>query len=230
MIRMISSRQAAGVFFAVVMLFPGCSTLDEMRKSSAQRASGKEAAAARKSASAEHQVFRSMGNWKKTTYRNKELLATANPENVSVEISLSEQRGFLLVNGAMAMDFPVATGKKSHPTPEGSFTVRAKQRDYSSNLYGKIFDATGVVVVTDADTRTDLVPEGGKFVGASMPCWMRLTDTGVGMHVGYVPGHPASHGCIRLKRDNASELFELVKVGTPVVIATNPLASQQPGR
>ena len=52
-----------------------------------------------------------------------------------------------------------------------------------------------------------------------MPYWMRLTDTGVGMHVGYVPGRPASHGCIRLKLDSATEIFGLVKVGTPVVIA-----------
>jgi lipoprotein-anchoring transpeptidase ErfK/SrfK len=37
--------------------------------------------------------------------------------------------------------------------------------------------------------------------------------------VGYVPGRPASHGCIRLKGDTAKKLFELTKVGTPVVIA-----------
>ena len=52
-----------------------------------------------------------------------------------------------------------------------------------------------------------------------MPYWMRLTDTGVGIHVGYVPGRPASHGCIRLKRDTATQMFDVVKIGTPVVIA-----------
>jgi len=61
--------------------------------------------------------------------------------------------------------------------------------------------------------------EGAMFAGAKMPYWMRLTDTGVGMHVGYVPGHPASHGCIRLNREVAQKLFALVKVGTPVVVA-----------
>ena len=45
---------------------------------------------------------------------------------------------------------------------------------------------------------------------------MRLTDTGVGLHIGYVPGRPASHGCIRFKRDAATQIFDLVKVGTPV--------------
>ena len=52
-----------------------------------------------------------------------------------------------------------------------------------------------------------------------MPYWMRLTDGGVGMHVGYVPGgRAASHGCIRLKKENAEEIFALVKIGTPVVV------------
>ena len=74
-----------------------------------------------------------------------------------------------------------------------------------------------ILVIPDADVRSDIVPEGGHFEGATMPYWMRLTDSGVGLHVGYVPGRPASHGCIRLKRDSATEIFELVKVGTPVV-------------
>lgn len=149
----------------------------------------------------------------------RRLMKQATPENVALEISLSEQRGFLLVRGAIAMDFPVATGKRSHPTPGGNFTVRGKQKDYASNLYGKIYDASGTMVVADADTRTDAVPEGGKFEGATMPYWMRLTDIGVGLHVGYVPGRPASHGCIRLKRNVAAELFLLVKIGTPVTVA-----------
>ena len=63
-----------------------------------------------------------LAGWKKKTYRNKELLAQATSENVALEISLGEQRGFLLVRTAIAMDFPVATGKKSHPTPSGDFT------------------------------------------------------------------------------------------------------------
>lgn len=153
-------------------------------------------------------------------------MAVADSSNIAIEIDLSEQRGLLLVDGAIAMDFPVATGKRSHPTPEGDFTILGKQRDYASNLYGKIVDATGSVVVADADVRSDAVPEGGAFVGAPMPYWMRLTNTGVGMHVGYVPGRPASHGCIRLKRSVAEELFALTVVGTPVTIAYTAPALQ----
>jgi L,D-transpeptidase YbiS len=32
-------------------------------------------------------------------------------------------------------------------------------------------------------------------------------------------GEPASHGCVRMKRTDVAQLFDLVEVGTPVVIA-----------
>ena len=179
---------------------PSSKTSRKARPKLAKNASGPSCASSRL---AEHAVFREAGGWKKRTYRNQALLSQATSENVSLEISLSEQRGILLVRTAIAMDFPVATGRKSHPTPAGDFTIRAKEKNYASNLYGKIYDAQNVLVVGDADVRSDMVPEGGRFEGATMPYWMRLTDSGVGMHVGYVPGRPASHGCIRLKRDSA---------------------------
>jgi lipoprotein-anchoring transpeptidase ErfK/SrfK len=204
------------------VVLSGCAVLEDMEKKQAAAREERANAALRASARAEHTAYRELGGWKKQTYRNRALLEQATKENVSIEISLAEQRGLLLVKGAIAMDFPVATGRKSHPTPTGSYTIRAKEREYYSNLYGRITDATGAVVVADADSRTDAVPEGGSFTGSSMPYWMRLTDTGVGMHVGYVPGgRTASHGCIRLKKDTASELFELTKLGTPVVVAEN---------
>lgn len=204
---------------AFCTLGAGCAVVQDIENRQAKAREERERAELRKLALVEHALFRSASGWKKKTFRNKELLSQANAQNVSLEISLTEQRGLLLVRTAIAMDFPVATGKKSYPTPAGDYTIRAKEKNYSSNLYGKIYDALDVVLVSDADVRTDLVPEGGRFEGAIMPYWMRLTDAGVGLHVGYVPGRPASHGCIRLKRDSATQIFELVKVGTPVVIA-----------
>lgn len=204
------------LFAFICLLAPGCVSPE----SAAAAKERKESAALRKTARVEHELWRSLGGWKKQTYRNKELLAMATPNNTSLEISLKEQRGLLLVRGAVAMDFPLASGKASHPTPAGSYTIRAKEREYRSNLYGKIYDVSGVEIESDADTRKHPVPEGGRFEGASMPYWMRLTDSGVGLHVGYVPGgRAASHGCVRLKRDTASQVFGLVKIGTPVTIA-----------
>lgn len=206
----------------------GCAVVKDYQRWRLQREEDRAAALLRQQAYAEHSVFRAQKGWKSRTYRNEALLKQASPKNVSVEISLAEQRGFLLVRGAIAMDFPVATGRRSHPTPAGKYTVLGKQKEYSSNLYGKIHDATGAVVLENADMRADKVPEGGTFVGAMMPFWMRLTNDGVGLHVGYVPGRPASHGCVRLKRDTAQELFVLVEVGTPVTIAEKVPALEVP--
>ncbi len=55
------------------------------------------------------------------------------------------------------------------------------------------------------------------FQGAPMPFFMRITG-GVGMHEGYLPGYPASHGCIRMPGKMAEIFFTNVDVGTPVAI------------
>lgn len=215
---------ARGVLLVLATsFFSSCAVLE-------RRAEEKRLAVARAEALAAHSAWRSGPGWKSKTYRNEAVLAHATPENCRVEITLSEQRGLLLADGQIAMDFPVATGKISHPTPPGEYTVLGKQKDYSSNLYGKIVDATGAVLVSDADTTRDVPPEGATFEGAKMPCWMRLTNSGVGMHVGYVPGRPASHGCIRLKRETAVFLFGLLKIGAPVVVAGHAAALEHAGQ
>ncbi|MFZ1575224.1 MAG: L,D-transpeptidase family protein [Chromatiaceae bacterium] len=114
----------------------------------------------------------------------------------------------------------VASGLKSHPTPVGHFAVMGKEKTKESNLYGKIYNAEGQVVVSDAQRGRHPVPAGGRFAGAKMPYFLRLTGDGVGLHAGRIPrpGHPASHGCIRLPEQFAQRLFTQVPVGTPVTI------------
>ena len=41
---------------------------------------------------------------------------------------------------------------------------------------------------------------------------------GIGMHEGFLPGYPASHGCIRLPENMAPLIYQKVKVGTPVTV------------
>ena len=196
---------------AAVFLFPGCALVEDTR----QRAERAKVAKFNQA----HADFRAQPGWRKQTYRNEELMAKATAQNTAVEIALREQRGILLVDGAVGMDFPVATGKASHPTPKGSYKILEKKEHHSSNLYGRIVSSSGSTVVSDADTRDHGVPQGGRFVGAPMPYWMRMTTTGVGMHVGNVPGHrTASHGCIRLKKDTAVQLFSILDVGSPVKV------------
>ncbi|MEX1110179.1 MAG: L,D-transpeptidase [Chthoniobacterales bacterium] len=203
------SRLAA--LFAAMLLFPGCAVVEDTR----QRAEKQKVTRQNQA----HAAFRTQPGWRKQTYRNEELLAKATAQNTAVEIALREQRGILLVDGAVAMDFPVATGKSSHPTPKGSYKILEKKEKHASNLYGHIVSGSGSTVVSDADTRDHGVPAGGRFIGAPMPYWMRMTTTGVGMHVGNVPGHrTASHGCIRLKKDTAVQLFSVLVLGSPVTV------------
>jgi lipoprotein-anchoring transpeptidase ErfK/SrfK len=139
---------------------------------------------------------------------------------VSVVISVSEQKAYIFRGGNEVGWTYVATGKRSHPSPRGSFQVLEKLRHKRSNRYGTIIDASGVTIDSDATAGREAIPPGGRFVGASMPWWMRITSWGVGMHAGPIPhpGSPASHGCIRLPPEMARTLFSLVKIGTPVSI------------
>jgi lipoprotein-anchoring transpeptidase ErfK/SrfK len=50
-----------------------------------------------------------------------------------------------------------------------------------------------------------------------MPYFLRIHG-GIGLHAGYLPGYPASHGCIRLPKVMALKFFQDATVGTPVVI------------
>jgi lipoprotein-anchoring transpeptidase ErfK/SrfK len=151
-------------------------------------------------------------------YKNRNLLARTNSGNSKVIIDLSLQRAFLMNGNQVAMDYPVSTGNSRYPTPPGSFRIMEKIVDKRSNLYGKILDAEGKVVKYNADAREDAVPEGGKFLGASMRHWMRLTGDGVGMHRGKVPRYPASHGCIRTPGSVVTTVYAKVHPGTPVTI------------
>ena len=151
-------------------------------------------------------------------YFNNEVLARTNPSNSHIEISLSMQRAFLMNGDEVAIDYPVSTGKTTHPTPPGSYSILEKTQDKRSNLYGTVLDASGNVVDSGADSRTAEIPPGGKFLGASMPYWMRFTWTGIGHHVGNVPRYPASHACIRGQEDILPIVFSKVKIGTKAEI------------
>jgi lipoprotein-anchoring transpeptidase ErfK/SrfK len=50
-----------------------------------------------------------------------------------------------------------------------------------------------------------------------MPYFMEFSPA-VGMHAGYLPGYPASHGCVRMPRDLAALFFERVQIGTEVTV------------
>jgi lipoprotein-anchoring transpeptidase ErfK/SrfK len=141
------------------------------------------------------------------------------PESVSVSIDLSEQIATVYRGGREVGWSFVATGKEGRGTSPGSYRITEKIVDKHSNKYGWIENEFGEVTDDDASPGDPLEP-GERYMPAPMPYWMRLTDYGIGMHVGNIPqpGDPASHGCIRMPEEFVPLLFEQVKVGTPVKI------------
>lgn len=153
-----------------------------------------------------------------SVWKNEELLAQTHAGNSHLKFDLAKQRGFLMNGDQVVIDYPICSGVKSRPTPKGTFHIMEKIVDKSSNRYGKMYDATGVVINSDADAFQDAIPEGGKFVGAPMRYWMRLTSDGVGHHIGPIRRYPASHACVRGPSKTIPTVYSKVKVGTKVVI------------
>ncbi len=146
----------------------------------------------------------------------KELEPLISAGNSHVIVSLSKQRAYLMFDDHVYIDTPISSGKAGHATPTGSFHVEEKDPDHSSSIYGQFQDRSGRVVRDGVSMHSDAAPAGTHYVGAPMRWFMRLTDQGVGMHVGILPGYAASHGCIRLPADIAKLIYDKVKVGTPV--------------
>jgi lipoprotein-anchoring transpeptidase ErfK/SrfK len=132
----------------------------------------------------------------------------------SVEIDLEQQTAYLIRGRRIVLASQISSGRSGHLTETGSFKIIEKERNHFSTLYGKIVDRTGRVVVADADADM-AVPRGGKFLPAPMRYFMRFHGA-TGMHAGYLPGYPASHGCVRMPEQNAIVFFNAVEVGTPV--------------
>jgi hypothetical protein len=154
----------------------------------------------------------------KNAWKNDELLAQTNPSNSHIKIDLRTQRGFLMNNEDIVIDYPICSGIKSRPTPPGTYYILEKVVDKKSNRYGKMYNAEGDMINGDADAFEDTIPEGGKFVGAPMRYWMRLTNDGVGHHIGPVLRRPASHACVRGPSSIIPIVYSKVKEGTRVVI------------
>ncbi|MEM1057874.1 MAG: ankyrin repeat domain-containing protein [Verrucomicrobiota bacterium] len=113
----------------------------------------------------------------------------ASGNQAHVVIDLSRQRATLKENGETVMTSPVSTGKRGHRTPTGEYVITNKHRHWNSTLYG-----------------------------SAMPYFMRLNCGSFGLHVGALPGYPASHGCIRMPWSKAKAFFGKLPLGTRVSI------------
>jgi L,D-transpeptidase catalytic domain len=136
-----------------------------------------------------------------------------------LEIRLSEQKLYLFQSGLLVGISPISSGKGvEHQTPAGNFKVLQRSPNHKSNLYGSFVCKTTAKVLDSNAEAGQSVPAGARYVPSPMPHFLRLTNRGVGLHAGYLPGFAASHGCIRLPDSVAADIFPLVALNTPVTI------------
>jgi ankyrin repeat protein len=111
------------------------------------------------------------------------------PEKLRIEISLAMQKVALVRDGVPIYHARCSTGRAGYSTKRGDFVITNKERNHRSTIYH-----------------------------VEMPYFMRLSCLDFGMHAGYVPNYPASHGCIRLPEDAARKFFSEIPVGTLVTV------------
>ncbi len=135
----------------------------------------------------------------------------------SIKIDVENQRAYFYKGGQLVGVSVISSGREGHDTPPGKFRVTDKDADHASSLYGDYVDQSGQVIVQNIENKKDPRPPGTIFRGAPMPYFMRI-DGDIGVHAGYLPGYPASHGCIRMPETMAEKFFEYAPIGTPVEI------------
>lgn len=147
--------------------------------------------------------------------------------SAKIVVYLKEQRAHFYKGETIVGDSPISSGRKGFETPPGDYRVTQKHKDHVSNLYGDYVDEWGEVVKSNVDVTKDPAPEGTTFRGSPMPYFLRF-HSGYGLHAGRLPGHRASHGCIRLPRTMASHFYENSSYGTPVSVRSAMPEEEEP--
>jgi lipoprotein-anchoring transpeptidase ErfK/SrfK len=132
-----------------------------------------------------------------------------------IVVSLADRKIALFEDGRVVKVYPIAVGKHSTPSPNGSFRIASRVVRPTWYQPGKV------------------VPAGpANPLGTR---WMGLGYKGYGIHGTNRPksiGKAASHGCIRMRNEDVEDLFARVEVGDPVemVADTDAIASEGGGQ
>src|SRR5438128_12042481 len=134
------------------------------------------------------------------------------PSAVRVKVSLSQENVYVMEGDRCLMAAAISVGLPSKPTPKGNFNIDSKQEHKRSGSYGFSVQGDRIVPSTGGG--------GGRYVGYPMGYWCEFAPA-YGFHQGFVHPVPHTHGCIRLKGEAAAKFYALVRIGTPVNIATS---------
>jgi lipoprotein-anchoring transpeptidase ErfK/SrfK len=135
----------------------------------------------------------------------------------SIVVNLRAQEAYLYRGKNRTASSRISSGREGHRTPVGRFQIIRKDEDHRSSLYGDYVDASGKVVKANVDSRISGKPQYSHFVGTPMPYFLEFSP-GYGLHQGYLPGVPASHGCIRMPYWKARQFYYTARIGTSVVV------------
>jgi L,D-transpeptidase ErfK/SrfK len=136
-----------------------------------------------------------------------------------IVVNLPQLMLFLFKDGHVIRHYPIAPGKPDWPTPTGSFEVTEKRKNPTWHVPESIqqeMEDEGKVVKTE-------VPPGPKNPLAGY--WIGLSGGGIGIHGTNAPesiSHFRSHGCVRMHKEDAAEVFRYAYVGMPVEIIYEP--------
>jgi lipoprotein-anchoring transpeptidase ErfK/SrfK len=112
--------------------------------------------------------------------------------------------------------FPASMGRPEYPTPVGTYSVLAKERDV-------VMDSSSVGIPVDA-------PDGYLL---DVDYAVRFTSRGLFVHsapwaVNALGYENVSHGCISLSPEDAEWYFNTVNVGDPVIVQENSIEIARP--
>lgn len=121
-----------------------------------------------------------------------------------IEVDLENQHMWYYKDGAVALETDIVSGKPSSATPTGVDYVWSKETN--KTLKGKNDD--------------------GSDYASPVKYWMPIDWTGVGLHDSdWQPAYGGdlwktrgSHGCVNTPPDVMAKLYEMVEVGTPVLV------------
>ena len=130
---------------------------------------------------------------------------------VAVTVSRDERRVRVFRRGELVKTYTVAVGSAEYPTPTGQFVVQTMQKNPAwsvpqSAWAGSLAGQT----IPGGDPRNPLV---ARWIGINGSVGFHGTNSAGSL------GSAASHGCIRMSPAEVTDLFERVRVGTPVLVA-----------
>lgn len=126
--------------------------------------------------------------------------------NNRLVLKLQERRVYLYQGDEVLISYPVAIGKKGWETPTGNFQIiqKVRQPSWQHPWNGTIFPPGPEN------------PLGERWIGF----WTDGKNY-IGFHGTpgeNLIGQAVSHGCVRMRNRDVKTLFELVKMGTPVIV------------